>query len=32
MKMWIARNKHGEIYLYSPKPKKYEHVFDADNW
>ena len=32
MKLWIARDKHGEIYLYSTKPKKYEHVFDADNW
>ena len=32
MKMWIARDKHGEIYLYSTKPKKYEYVFDADNW
>lgn len=32
MKMWIARDKHGEIYLYPTKPHKYDYVFDGDDW
>ena len=32
MKMWIARDKHGEIYLYPTKPQKYDYVFDGDDW
>ena len=32
MKMWIARDQNGEIYLYPTKPDKYDCIFDAYDW
>ena len=32
MKMWIARDKNGEIYLYPTKPDKHGYIFDGYDW
>ena len=32
MKMWIARDKNGEIYLYPTKPDKHDYIFDGYDW
>jgi hypothetical protein len=32
MKLWIARDQNGEIYLYPTKPDKYDCIFDAYDW
>ena len=32
MKMWIARDENGKIYLFPMKPKKYQTAFIADDW
>lgn len=32
MKLWIARDENGDLYLYTSKPKKIAEEWEADDY